>query len=69
MNLSELVSNMARRNSLAESVGVVPAYLWQIATDRRKASPRLALAIEQATGGVVTKESLRPDVWLKQQGR
>lgn len=69
MNLSELVSNMSRRNRLAQSVGVVPAYLWQIATDRRKASPKLAIAIEQATQGAVTKESLRPDVWQEHENK
>lgn len=49
--------------SVAAQAGTTPAYLWQIATGVRKASPKLAKAIEAATGGKVSKRELRPDIW------
>lgn len=55
----------SRRNALAESLGCNADYLWQIATERRRASPALARRIEAATGGVVTRAELRPDVWAE----
>lgn len=68
MDLQEFISLPGRRKALAAAVEVVPAYLWQVATNRRKASPRLALRIEEQTMGVVTKESLRPDVYRTPKG-
>ncbi|MDQ3159456.1 MAG: helix-turn-helix domain-containing protein [Pseudomonadota bacterium] len=63
MNLSDFISDPSRRKALAAAVSTSPAYLWQIATNRRQASPRLAQAIHQQTMGVISKETLRPDVW------
>jgi DNA-binding transcriptional regulator YdaS (Cro superfamily) len=63
MELSEYVSDMVRRRELACAVFVVPAYLWQVATGRRTASPGLARRIHEATNGTVTLESLRPEIW------
>jgi DNA-binding transcriptional regulator YdaS (Cro superfamily) len=63
MDLGEFIENTDRRRSLAAAVGTVPEYLWQIATNRRKAGPKLARKIHAETHGLVTLESLRPDVW------
>lgn len=38
-------------------------YLYQIANGYRTASPRVAMAIEEATKRKVKKEELRPDVY------
>lgn len=61
MNLLEFISDSDRRAKLAADTQSSPDYLWQIATDRRKASPKLAQLI--AEHSPVTKESLRPDIW------
>ncbi len=67
MDLKTYISDTQRRADLAAVVGTIPDYLYQIATHRRKASPRLAIDIEAATTRLgperVSKESLRPDIW------
>jgi len=37
--------------------------LRNIAYDQKQAGPALCIAIEQATGGAVTRADLRPDDW------
>lgn len=63
MDLLAYISDMGRRVELARQVRKNRVYLWQVATGRRRASTELAIEIERATAGEVTKESLRPDVW------
>jgi DNA-binding transcriptional regulator YdaS (Cro superfamily) len=65
MNLSEYIADPTRRDALAASVESSVDYLWQVATGwrGRKPSHKLALKIEQATGGKVRKETMRPDIW------
>lgn len=63
MDLLTYIADMDRRRDLAAAVSASPDYLWQVATDRRKASTSLATSIEAETRGVVTRASLRPDVW------
>jgi len=48
---------------LAAAVEVTPTWIALIAAGRRKASPRLAKAIEDATQGAVTRQELRPDLF------
>jgi DNA-binding transcriptional regulator YdaS (Cro superfamily) len=67
MDLLSYIEDMGRRRELAEATGTSPDYLWQIATDRRRASTDLAKAIDEHTskaeGMHVEKGTLRPDVW------
>ena len=67
MDLQTFFQQTGKRQELADRLSVSPNYLWQIATGYRgrKASPRLARRINEETLGVVTLESLRPDVWGK----
>lgn len=76
MNLLEFISDPARKAQLVEATGSSPGYLWQIATGwqpkgakrPKRASHELAQTIERETERIgperVTKESLRPDIWL-----
>lgn len=50
---------LAKKVSKAGSVG----YLYQLAGGHRQASPELAKKIEEATGGLVTRRELRPDIF------
>lgn len=52
-------------SALADRIGVHPVYLSQLAAaqDGRRPSPQLAVAIERATEGAVTRRELRPDDW------
>jgi DNA-binding transcriptional regulator YdaS (Cro superfamily) len=63
MDLLTYIADTARRRALATAVNSSPDYLWQVATGRRKASTDLAKAIDIATGGEVSRASLRSDVW------
>jgi DNA-binding transcriptional regulator YdaS (Cro superfamily) len=49
--------------TFGRKVGVVRQYVHKIATGIQRPSPSLAMKIERATGGSVSKEELRPDIW------
>ena len=49
---------------MAEFLGITPTWISLLISGRRKASPVLALALEKATGGLVTRQELRPDIFL-----
>jgi DNA-binding transcriptional regulator YdaS (Cro superfamily) len=63
MKLSDYFVDVNAREALARDLGASPDYLYQIATNRRQASPALAIKIETATNGAVTRADLRPDLW------
>lgn len=64
-SLIDYIRDRERRNQLIDALGTSYDYLWQIATGwrGRRASPDMAIRINRHTGGIVTKESLRPDIW------
>lgn len=49
---------------MAKHLKITPTWMSLLISGRRKASPVLALAIEEATGGLVTRQVLRPDIFL-----
>jgi DNA-binding transcriptional regulator YdaS (Cro superfamily) len=51
------------QQTLARAIGVSETWLSLLVTNRARCSPHLANAIQQATGGEVTREALRPDVF------
>lgn len=65
MDLLEYITDAERKAALAERLGSSPGYLWQLATGWRgkKPSPDFAMRIDAATGGQVSKSTLRPDLW------
>lgn len=69
MDLLTFISDPDRKAALAERTKSSQAYLWQIATAWRgkRASPELAQAIERESEAigpeVVSKSSMRPDLW------
>lgn len=69
MDLLTFISDMTRRKLLADALNKSPDYLWQIGKgwNKRKASPKLAIEIEQATAAIgpetVSRQELRPDVF------
>lgn len=65
MRLHEFIADRSRRASLAAACGTTPDYLWQVATGwrGRKPSPRLARLVHKETHGLVTLQSMRPDVF------
>lgn len=65
MDLSTYIADPSRRDALVKTTQANPQYLWQVANSWRgkRASPELAIAIERATKGAVTRSELRPDIW------
>lgn len=52
-----------KQRELAHKVGVTPQHLNAVLKGRAKASAVLASRIQEATGGEVRREVLRPDVF------
>ncbi len=63
MEISDLATDMKARIRLAKKAETDQAYLWQIATGRRKASHKLCKRIEKATRNKITRHDLRPDIY------
>ena len=66
MNLKEYFKEEPKGaiNEMAEFLSVTPTWLSLIIHGPRKPSPKLAVAIENATQGLVSKKDLRPDIFL-----
>ena len=52
------------KQEMADHLGITATWLSLLIHGKQKASPHLAIRIEQATQGLVTKEELRGDVFL-----
>lgn len=65
MTLTEYFKTDVRgaKAEMALHLKITPTWMSLLIAGRRKASPVLALAIEDATGGLVTKQELRPDIF------
>lgn len=65
MNLKEYFDGKPHgsKAQLAKTVGISKTWMSQIIAGKEQCSPELAVKIHIATGGVVTRESLRPDVF------
>jgi len=53
----------AERTRVADNVGTTVLYLYQIAGGHSQASPRMATAIHAALNGVVSRNTIRPDIF------
>jgi DNA-binding transcriptional regulator YdaS (Cro superfamily) len=65
MTLTEYFSTEPRgaKSEMAEYLRITPTWLSLIMKGRRKASAILCARIEKATGGLVTRAELRPDLY------
>lgn len=65
MNLKQYIQALPKGGaaSLAETVGISPSYLSQMASGATNISPENAVKIETATNGQVTRQELRPLDW------
>lgn len=53
------------RSVLAQKCEIADAYLYQVFTKRREASPELCVRIERESGGRITRKMLRPTDWAR----
>jgi DNA-binding transcriptional regulator YdaS (Cro superfamily) len=56
---------IVKANKLAALCGVTPAFISHMKTGRKAIPPALCPKIEAATGGLVTRAQLRPDIFGK----
>jgi len=50
-------------NEMANHLGITPSWMSLLIHGHRVPSPKLAVAIEFATQGLVTRKVLRPDIF------
>jgi DNA-binding transcriptional regulator YdaS (Cro superfamily) len=67
MELSDYLRSLKdqQRQALAIAAGTKVGYLYQLAGGHRRPSNDLALRIEEASGGVVTREELLPEFFKR----
>lgn len=65
MTLTEYFETEPRgaKAEMAEYLKITPTWLALLMRGHKRASPALAARIEKATGGLVTREELRPDIF------
>ena len=51
------------RFAIAAACGTTWGYLRKACSARQKLGPALSVAIERATGGAITRQTLHPDDW------
>lgn len=49
--------------AFAKEVGVTQGAVWQWITDKQQISAEKAILVERATGGMVPRHEMRPDLW------
>jgi DNA-binding transcriptional regulator YdaS (Cro superfamily) len=67
MNLENYCTTISSQTGLARELGVTQGLVWQWLNGRTRITAENALLIEEKTGGVVTKEELRPDIFRTPQ--
>lgn len=71
MTLEEYFSTEPRgaKHEMAQYLGITDTYMSLLIHGKRRPSPQMAIAIDQATQGLVTKGELRPDIFVDAQER
>lgn len=57
------VDAVGTQAKLAEASGIVQQHISRLLNGSRPITAEAAVAIERATGGVVSRHELRPDLW------
>lgn len=66
MTLNEYFKQQSGNHSrLSKETSIASSFLYQMSKGTRTVPPRYCNAIEQATGGLVTRRDLRPDDWAE----
>jgi DNA-binding transcriptional regulator YdaS (Cro superfamily) len=63
------INTLGSQAALARALGVTPQLVHQWRTRTRPVSAKQAIAIDRVTSGVVSKEQLRPDIFVSQPVR
>ena len=65
MTLAEYFATEPRGSKveMALYLGITPTYMSMLINNKRRTSPEMAISIEMATQGLVTRKDLRPDLY------
>lgn len=63
--IQNAVEILGSQTALAAKIGVSPSFVNQLVNGLRPVPPKLCRRIETATGGEVTKQDLRPDIFAE----
>ena len=65
MTLAEYFATEPRGSKveMALYLGITPTYMSLLIHNKRRTSPEMAISIEMATQGLVTRKDLRPDLY------
>ena len=65
MTLAEYFATEPRGSKveMALYLGITPTYMSLLIHNKRRTSPEMAISIEMATQGLVTRKELRPDLY------
>jgi DNA-binding transcriptional regulator YdaS (Cro superfamily) len=55
---------LGAKGEMSRYLGITPTWMSLLLSGRRKPSPALAIKLEVATGGLVTRQELRPDIFF-----
>lgn len=69
MHIDSLLQLKGDFQRIADEAMTKPVWLYHIAKGYRRASPEMALRIERATSGAVTRADLRPDLFEPEQAK
>lgn len=61
--ITRALNLFSSKAAFCREIGMTPQFLTQIERGKRPVPPRFAIAIERATGGVVSVHDLRPDIF------
>jgi DNA-binding transcriptional regulator YdaS (Cro superfamily) len=66
MNLAEYFATEPRgsKQEMAQYLGITATYMSLLIHVQRRPSPQMAVKIEGATQGLVTRAELRPDIFV-----
>ena len=67
MTLAEYFSTEPRgaKVEMAQYLDITATYMSLLIHGKRRASPHMAISIEMATQGLVTRQDLRPDLYVE----
>lgn len=61
--IREAIEHFGTQEEMAAATGFCQSLISQLLNNRKSVSPTVAVAIERATNGAVTKEMLCPDLF------
>jgi len=65
MHLQKAVDIVGGQKALGDAIGKSQQYIWNLINDAKVVKAEIAIQIETATDGKVTRAQLRPDIFTE----